>query len=268
MVQFLYRMTPVIRNYTVLTVFGLIIAWQLLITLFHPPIYIIPSPISVFEKLTGQMAPLLKNGAATGQAIIIGFGIAVVFGIPTALMIAFSKFFERTLYPILVFSQLVPKIALAPVFIIWFGFGITSKVLITALLCYFPLVVDSLAGFRALEPDIEQLARSMKASRWDFFMKVRLPAALPHIFSGLKVSITMATVGAVVGEFIGSDVGLGHLLLQANGDLDTPLLFSTLIVLTAIGLIYYYIVELLEKIAIPWHVSMRKKVGSAVAGEE
>jgi NitT/TauT family transport system permease protein len=262
------RLSSVMHNYTLLTILSLVIAWQLLISIFHPPVYIIPSPVSVFVKLTGEIPALLRNGLATGQAIIIGFVIAVIFGIPTALIIAFSKFFERTLYPLLVFSQLVPKIALAPVFIIWFGFGITSKVLITALLCYFPLVVDSLAGFRALEPDIEQLARSMKASRWDFFIKVRLPAALPHIFSGLKVSITMATVGAVIGEFVGSDIGLGHLLLQANGDLDTPLLFSTLIVLTAIGLIYYYIVEFLEKIAIPWHVSMRKKGISNVEGEE
>ena len=181
---------------------------------------------------------------------------------PCGLAVAFSRSVERVVMPVLVFTQLVPKIALAPLFIIWFGFGLFPKVFMTFLLSFFPIVIDSIAGFRSLDREIEHLIRSMGLRAWPAFVKVRLPHALPHVFTGLKVAITLATVGAIIGEFVGSDRGLGYLLLVAGGDLRTELLFATLIVLTAIGLVLYYVVTLLERLAIPWHVSRRGPLGA------
>jgi NitT/TauT family transport system permease protein len=176
--------------------------------------------------------------------------------------VAFSRSVERVVMPVLVFTQLVPKIALAPLFIIWFGFGLFPKVFMTFLLSFFPIVIDSIAGFRSLDREIEHLIRSMGLGAWPAFVKVRLPHALPQIFTGLKVAITLATVGAIIGEFVGSDRGLGYLLLVAGGDLRTELLFATLGVLTAIGLVLYYVMTLLERLASPWHVSRRGPLGA------
>jgi NitT/TauT family transport system permease protein len=164
--------------------------------------------------------------------------------------------------PVLVFTQLIPKIALAPLFIIWFGFGLFPKVFMTFLLSFFPIVIDAVVGFRSLDQEIVYLTRSMGLSGWQAFVKVRLPHALPQIFAGLKVAITLATVGAIIGEWVGADRGLGYLLLVAGGDLRTSLLFATLVVLTGIGLVLYYLMVLAERLAIPWHVSRRGPLGA------
>ena len=152
---------------------------------------------------------------------------------------------------------------MAPLFIIWFGFGIFPKILITFLLSFFPVVIDSIVGFTSLHIEAVYLARSMGASNKDFFFKVQLPNALPNIFAGIKMAMAFSTVGAVVGEFVGSSEGLGYLLLVANGDLNTQLLFACLLVLSTIGLVFYYIIELIEKVSIPWHISKRPLEGGA-----
>jgi NitT/TauT family transport system permease protein len=158
---------------------------------------------------------------------------------------------------VIVFLQIVPKIAIAPLFIIWFGFGFTPKLLLVFLLSFFPIVVSSIAGFKAADRDVMDFARTTGAGRARMFFKIQLPQALPQIFTGLKVGAALAATAAVVAEFVASDKGLGYLLLQYNGQLDTPMVFATIVVLSLIGLAVYYAVEIVERIAIPWHVSQQ-----------
>jgi NitT/TauT family transport system permease protein len=239
---------------------AIVIVWQLLG--LRIPRYLLPTPLETVRELVLR-APILAGHAwVTLREIVLGFLLGVAVSIPCALAVAFSRTLERMVMPVLVFTQLIPKIALAPLFIIWFGFGLFPKVFMTFLLSFFPIVIDAVVGFRSLDQEIVYLTRSMGLSPWQAFFKVRLPHALPQIFAGLKVAITLATVGAIIGEWVGSDRGLGYLLLVAGGDLRTELLFATLVVLTAIGLVLYYLMTLLERLAIPWHVSRRGLLGA------
>jgi NitT/TauT family transport system permease protein len=149
--------------------------------------------------------------------------------------------------------QTIPKIAVAPLFIVWFGFGSLPKILLTFLLCFFPILVDTLTGFKALDPRLLYITKSMGASRTQTFRYVRLPAAVPFIFSGLKVAVVLAVTGAIVAEFVGSNAGLGYLLLRASANLDTPLIFSVLVVLSLLGLVFSSVVEFIERLVVPWH---------------
>jgi NitT/TauT family transport system permease protein len=234
---------------------AILVAWQLVG--LRLPRYILPTPLATLTELWARAPLLAQHALVTIREIVLGFLLAVAVSVPCGLAVAFSRGVERVVMPLLVFTQLIPKIALAPLFIIWFGFGLFPKVFMTFLLSFFPIVIDAVVGFRSLDREIEYLTRSMGLSAGQAFLKVRLPHALPNIFAGLKVAITLATVGAIIGEFVGSDRGLGYLLLVAGGDLRTELLFATLGVLTAIGLVLYYLMALLEKAAIPWHVSRR-----------
>lgn len=234
-----------------------LIAWQIVVTQARVPKYVLPPPTDVLDALFRYRERLIRDASFTTQEILLGYAVAVLVSVPIALAIVYSPLFNRTVWPMMIFSQIMPKIALAPLFIVWFGFGFIPKILITFLLSFFPIVIDTVAGFRSLDPEVMYLARSGGASGWDVFWRVRLPAALPHIFSGLKVAAALATTGAIIGEFVGSDRGLGYLLLQANGDLNTALLFADLLVLSTIGLLLYGLVALIEKLAIPWHVSQR-----------
>jgi NitT/TauT family transport system permease protein len=191
----------------------------------------------------------------TTQEVIWGYLLSIVIGIPLALAIFLSPFFARTVYPLLVSSQAMPKTAIAPLFVVWFGFGLLPKVLIAFLIAFFPIVINTVVGLASIEPEKLYLARSMGMSPMTTFFKIRLPQALPAIFGGLKIAITLAVVGAVVGEFVGAEAGLGYLLLVANGNLNTPLLFAGLVGLTVIGVVAFMLVEIAERIAIPWHVS-------------
>ncbi len=181
------------------------------------------------------------------------------------MLIAYSRLVESFVYPLLVFSQSIPKIAIAPLFVVWFGFGIFPKVISAFLLGFFPVVVATVMGFKSIETDMIDLARSMRASRWQMFLKFSLPQALPSIFSGLKVSATLAVVGAVVGEFVGSNSGIGYVLQIANGNFDLPLMFAALFVLSMMGVILFALVDLAEKLMIPWHQSRRADVMTATA---
>ena len=241
----------------VLLVLGLLVLWDLTIRLFRIPPYLIPSPWSVVQQLGAEWPRLLKEGIPTTYATLGGFALSIAFGIPMALVIAYSRTVESFVYPLLVFSQSVPKIAIAPLFVVWFGFGIIPKVIAAFMLGFFPVVVSTVMGFKSVDPDMLDLARSMKSSRIETFMRISLPQALPSIFAGLKVSITLAVVGAVVGEFVGSNSGIGYLLQIANGNFDLPLMFAALTVLSAIGVVLFVAIDLVERWLIPWHASQR-----------
>jgi NitT/TauT family transport system permease protein len=233
--------------------------WEGLVRLLGVPAYLLPPPTQILTDFLVRWNRVMQNTLITTQEIVAGYLAAVVISIPLALAIAYSRFMEQTVYPIIVFFQIVPKIAIAPLFIIWFGFGFTPKLLLVFLLSFFPIVVSSIAGFKSVDPEIMDLARSTGASPMMIFRKIRLPYALPSIFTGLKVAAALSATAAVVAEFVASDKGLGYLLLEFNGNLNTSMVFATIIVLSIVGLLVYFAVELLERILIPWHVSMQQE---------
>lgn len=254
------------RHRNILITFVLLFAvWEIGVRVFNAPRYILPSPSDVWEGFMSQPARMMWNTWSTVQIILVGYAIAVVVSIPLALLIAFSRFVQTTLYPLLVVFQIIPKIAVAPLFIVWFGFGFMPKVMLVFLLSFFPIVISAIAGFRSLDADVEDFARSTGAGMWRMFFKIRLPQSLPSIFTGLKVGAAMAATAAVVAEFVGSDSGLGYLILEYNGFIETAKVFAAIILLSLAGLAIYYLVEAIEKLAIPWHVSQS---GDDVAGSD
>jgi NitT/TauT family transport system permease protein len=250
-------LSPWVRPFLLIVL--LLVLWDVAIRAFRIPPYLVPSPWSVVQQLVGQWPKLWREALVTTWATLGGFGLSIAFGIPMALAIAYSRTIESYVYPLLVFSQSVPKVAIAPLFVVWFGFGIFPKVICAFLLGFFPIVVSTVMGFKSVEPDMIDLARSMKASKLATFARIRFPQALPSIFAGLKVSVTLAVVGAVVGEFVGSNSGIGYLLQIANGNFDLPLMFAGLTVLSAIGVLLFVAVDLVERLVIPWHASHRNE---------
>ena len=228
----------------VLLIALLILLWQLVIVVFGIKPYLIPAPLAVVKTLVAEWPRLFRETLVTTYATLGGFALSIAFGIPMALLIAYSRTVESFVYPLLVFSQSVPKVAIAPLFVVWFGFGIIPKIIAALLLAFFPVVVSTVVGFKSVERDMIDLARSMKASRLETFMRISLPQALPSVFAGLKVSVTLAVVGAVVGEFVGSNSGIGYLLQIANGNFDLPLMFAGLTMLSLVGVILFALVDL------------------------
>lgn len=244
----------------------LVLAWQVFCWVFQLKSYILPSPVEVAQAMVRNWPQIRNNIPVTVYEILTGYFLTVVISIPAAALIARSQVFEDIIYPILLVMQIIPKVAIAPLFIIWFGFGTMPKVLLTFLLSFFPLLMDAIVGFKSLNPRLHYMARTMSESEWKFFWHIRFPNAMPHVFSGLKTSMAFATVGAIVAEFVGSSRGLGYLLLRANGDLDTKYLFALIIILSLIGIIFYKIIEFIEYLASPWHVSQRREILAANHG--
>ncbi|MEO8281159.1 MAG: ABC transporter permease [Ideonella sp.] len=235
----------------------LLVLWDIVVRLFKIPPYLIPPPLAVVKSLVAEWQMLLAQSLPTLYATLGGFAASAVIGIPIAMWIAYSRTVESFVYPLLVFSQSIPKVAIAPLFVVWFGFGIVPKVIAAFLLGFFPVVVSTVQGFKSIEPEVIDLARSMGANPLKIFLKFRLPQAMPSIFSGLKVSVTLAVVGAVVGEFVGSNSGIGFVLQRATGTFDLPLMFAALVVLSTMGVLLFLVVELVERWMMPWHASQR-----------
>ncbi|WP_105565916.1 ABC transporter permease [Microbacterium halophytorum] len=226
--------------------------------------YILPSPADTWAAFANSPAYLMQNTWVTTYETVIGFVIAVVLGLLVAVVMVYSSGLEKTLYPIILFAQVIPKIAIAPLFIVWLGFGMGPKILVAVLMAFFPVVISGLSGLRSVDPEILQLTSTMGAGRIKTFLKVRLPAALPELLGGLKVAATLAVTGAVVGEFVGANEGLGYVILQANGNLDTAMLFAALIIMSLMGVLLFAIIQIAERFLIPWHAS-RRGTGSSVA---
>ena len=241
----------------VATALVFLLAWQAITVYAGISPAILPPPTMVLEQLIGNFALIMKHTIPTTYETLLAFGISIPLGIALAGLMVYSTLAYQALYPNIVFFQLIPKIALAPLFIVWFGFGVAPKVAVAFLIAFFPIVIDTIVGLRSIDPAMIQLARSMGAPPRRIFLKLRLPHALPMIFGGLKVASALAVVGALTGEFVGSDRGLGYLLVQASGNLNTALLFATLVILSAMAMAFFYLVEMLERIAIPWHASQR-----------
>lgn len=242
------------RRNAALTFLILLAIWEASTVIFATPVYLLPAPSDVWAGFLSQPGRMLAHALITVQIIVVGYALAVIISIPLALLIAFSRFVQTTFYPLLVVFQIIPKIAIAPLFIVWFGYGFMPKIMLVFLLSFFPIVISAIAGFRSLDEDVEDFARSTGAGPWRMFVKIRLPQSLPHVFTGLKVGAAMAATAAVVAEFVGSDGGLGYLILEYNGFIETPKVFAAIILLSVAGLVIYYGVEALERVTIPWHV--------------
>ena len=239
------------RSYAPLAIVIVLIVWEWLVRLCKVPPLILPTPSAVFDHIVSHRALYIAFSQPTLIEILAGFAVAAVAGILLGILVSFSDLAKRTVYPLLVSSQMVPKVAIAPVFIIWFGTGLEAKVLISFLIAFFPIMVSTMVGLEAIDADMVRLFRSMGAGAYRTFMKLRLPAALPNIFAGLKIGMSLAVVGAVVAEFVAADRGLGYYLLYANGQLDTPGVFGALLLLTVVGVVLYYMVEGVERIFVP-----------------
>jgi NitT/TauT family transport system permease protein len=231
--------------------------WAAVVATFHIPDYLLPAPQQVLFRILREWPILLKNSWFTLFSVLTGFAASVVVGLPIAFAIVLSRTIERLSMPILVMSQTIPKVAIAPILVVWLGFGILPKIAIVFLISFFPIVVSTVVGLKSVESDMVDLVRSMGADTTKIMLRVRAPSALPQMFAGFKIAICLAVVGAIVGEFVGSDSGLGYLLLTSTGSLDGPLVWSALLILIAIGMILFMIVAVIERMAIPWHVSIR-----------
>lgn len=239
-----------------------LLIWQVFVAVARVPAYLLPAPSEILSTFINNLSKLLSHGWITTYEMLLGYAMAVIIAIPLAIAMTSSRRFDEFVTPTMLFFQVVPKVAIAPLFLVWFGVGMTPKIYVAFLISFFPIVIDTAVGLRSMSAEMTDLARSMGASRWQVFSQFRLPTSLPYLFSGLKVAATLAVAGAVVGEYVGADKGLGYLLLVTNSNMQTALMFATIVALTLIGLIFFYIVEFLESLLIPWHVTHRVREGT------
>ncbi len=230
----------------------ILIAWHFYVVLLRVHVVVLPGPLQVAASMAEHAKILLGEAWVTLLECIYGFVLAMAIGIPIAIVMTYSRIANLMFYPLLVASQSIPKVAVAPILLVWFGTGIESKLAMAFVIAFFPVVVDTATGLRSTSPELLELARSLQCSRLQTFFKIQLPSALPSIFSGAKIAVTLAVIGAVIGEFIGSNEGLGNLLLTANSQLNGPLVWASLVVLSVLGMILYGVVVMAEKILMPW----------------
>jgi NitT/TauT family transport system permease protein len=230
--------------------------WEVLVDVLKIKPVILPPPSLIFLSMAKNWAYLLENTWPTLYEVSGGFLIAAAFGFVIAVGIAYSRWVSEVTYPFLVAAQVLPKIALAPLFLIWFGFGFMPKLVIAALIAFFPIVINTARGLTSVEPELIQYMRSLGASWREIFFKISLPWALPYIFSSFRISITLAVVGAVVGEFVAADHGLGYAISYANISLDTDVMFAGIFVLSALGVALFLVVVLVERLVLPWQAAI------------
>jgi NitT/TauT family transport system permease protein len=231
----------------VLSHLALIAAWYLFVELGKVPKFVMPSPYATIQALLEPNYRWLENVRVTATEIFGGYLLAVTIGIATALVFSWFRRVEMAVMPILISLNMIPKVALAPLILVWFKYGIGPNIIIAFTICYFPIVLTTARGLHEVEPDLIDLVRSLNGSRWQIFAKIQLPGALPYIFSGMKVAAILAVAGAIVGEFLGSDRGLGYLMQQVQVTLDTPAAFMAVILITLIGVTLYGLVLALER---------------------
>lgn len=237
---------------------GFFLFWEWSIALFKVPLYILTPPSTIVTKAWADMSRLIQYSYVTGLETLCGYFVAVVLALPLGLAIAFSSILRRTIYPFFVCIEMVPKIAFAPLFISWLGFGLLPKVIIVFLVCFFPIVLNAILAFNSLSEELTRFSLSTGAGVLRTFFKIRLPAAMPQCFVGFKYAGLNATVGAAIAEFIGSDRGLGFYIQITTGNMRPELAFAGIFFLTAIGLILFGAITLAERLIIPWHISVRR----------
>ncbi|MCW5749788.1 MAG: ABC transporter permease [Alphaproteobacteria bacterium] len=228
----------------------LLAAWHLFVVLGEVPKFVMPTPKATLESLFSGNYRWMENIWVTGVEIFGGYFLAVGVGVTLALFFSWSRLLDQLFMPLLVSLNMVPKVALGPLIIVWFSYGIFPNTLIAFSIAFFPIVLTTARGLREVEPDLLDLVRSIRGSRWQIFTKIQLPGALPYIFSGMKVAAVLAVAGAIVGEFLGSEKGLGYLMLQVQVTLDTAAMFMAVILITLLGVILYGLVLGLERLLV------------------
>jgi NitT/TauT family transport system permease protein len=237
---------------------GTLVFWEFACRVFAVRAFLLPPPSTILVVFYDNMPWLLGHALYTLEETILGFVYAVVAGVILAILII-SRFLEETLYVLLVTLNSIPKVAIAPLFVVWMGNGVQPKVAIAATIAVFVIVVDLVLGLRSVDPEMLDLARSFKGSWFQTLVKIRFPHALPHLFAGMKVGITLALIGAIVGEFVASDRGLGYVILLSQGQFETATMFAAVVLLSIMGTALFFIVDVIERLALPWHVSRRRE---------
>ena len=234
------------------TLIALVILWELLVRQFQIPAWLLPSPTLIGQAMVEWRSELIGHSMVTLYETLVGFALAIAISIPLVVAVVYSPILQNTIYPILLALQSMPKVAIAPLLALWIGFGTLPKIVVVFLVCFFPIIVATTSGLTAVPSSLMDLIRSLSASSLQTFVKIRFPTAMPHIFVGLKIAITFAVIGAVIGEFVGSENGLGYLILVSTSQSRTPLAFGSLVLLTIMSIVLCYAIALIERIAVPW----------------
>ncbi|MDQ2742202.1 MAG: ABC transporter permease [Chloroflexota bacterium] len=242
----------------VLLILGLTV-WQVYVTAARVPDFLLPGPLAIWRSGVDQRVLLAANALPTIEIAVLGFLLSIVAGLALALAIRYSRLLHMAVYPLVVVSQTIPMIALAPILVVLLGFSLLPKLIIVALICFFPIVVNTVDGFESVDPDLVNLLRTLGAGRFQILREVEWPSALPYIFSGAKVAATFSVVGALYGEWVGSSEGLGYLMIQKMSEFDTTVIFAALVILAALGMTLFLLVAALERLCMPWQSRERKR---------
>lgn len=236
----------------VILILFFLVVWEIVCRLFRVPYFLLPPPTSIVKTIIGEFIRFYPHILVTLQEMVLGLGISVVFGVALAFLMFRYPIIERAFFPIVIGSQAVPVFAIAPLLVLWFGYGISSKVIMTAIIVFFPIVVNTLDGLKSTDPDMVYLLKSMGASESQILFKVRVPQSLPFFFSGLKIGVSVSSIGAVIGEWVGSTKGLGYLMLYANAQLRVDVVFASIFYLTFLAVTLYLLVSKISKFVTPW----------------
>jgi NitT/TauT family transport system permease protein len=235
---------------------SLIVLWEIVCDLFDVPSWLLPPPSQIAVAIWQFRAILPVHFLATFYAIVGGFALAIITGIPLAIAIVYSPFLRRVVYPLLLMVQSVPKVAIAPLLLLWVGYGLESNMIVAATVAFFPIVINTATGLESVDAELLELSRSLDAGTLRVFWRIRLPWALPYIFSSFKIAITLAVIGAIVAEFVGADKGLGYLILTSSGQMKISLMFGVLLLLSGLGIICFYAVCWAERLLCPWYLPL------------
>jgi NitT/TauT family transport system permease protein len=236
-----------------------VVLWELVCRFFGVPAYLVPAPSAIWADTLKLAGPVSVHTLATTQTVLLGFLASLIVSLPLAILITASPAIANTVYPLLVLTQSIPKVALAPILVVIFGSNELPRVVVTFLVAFFPLVLSIAAGITAVPPELIELGRACRASRWRELWRIRLPYAVPFIFSGLKAAITLSVVGAVVGEFVNADRGLGYLIVTSTAFFQVPLAWGALVLLSLLGIILFQAVVIVEQVFFPWAVDADKQ---------
>jgi putative hydroxymethylpyrimidine transport system permease protein len=249
------RLATAAKTYwpTALLLVFLVGFWEWAVAFFDVPDYVFASPTQIWTSITENWSDILASAVwTTLSEVLIGFGLSVVIGIGIATLLHWSNILRRVVYPLLIASQTVPIVVIAPILAIIFGYSLVPKVLLVALVCFFPIVVNTLDGFSSTDPQLLRVMKTLDGTKWGAFRKIEFPASLPSMFSGLRVAATYAAIGAVFGEYGGSQNGLGYVIIQATPQLQTALVFASIFLLSVMSMLLFLAVSLLERVVAPW----------------
>ena len=241
-----------------LILISLVGIWELTVHLFNVPLWQLPPPSAIEQELVNNWSLLWLHTAVTLEEVILGFSVALIAGIVLAIGIAYSKILERSIYPIIIASQTIPVIAIAPLLLIWIGYGILPKVIVVAITSFFPITVNSVDGIKSVDADMVNMMRTMGASKWQIFTKLQIPNAMPYLFSGIKVGVSISVIGAVIGEWVGASKGLGYLITYSQPLFLTARVFAAIFILSVMGIGLFLLASLAERLMLPWHYTEKR----------